>query len=118
MRKLRYKVVKEYSDNPENPIKVQKGEILEFVEESDFAGNWPNWVYCKGEDKEGWIPKQILKISSNRVTCLEDYIAREHSLKVDEILVAKYELNGWIWSCKEKENDLYAWAPLSYLIRI
>lgn len=33
---MRYKVIKDYSETPQNPITIKKGEVLEFVEESDL----------------------------------------------------------------------------------
>ncbi|MCW8328834.1 hypothetical protein MD588_08430 [Photobacterium sp. SDRW27] len=114
---MRYKVVKEYSDAPSNPIKVKKGEILQFIEESNPEGDWANWIFCKGKNKEGWVPKQILEIKDNHVTTLEDYHAIEHSLSVGEFLVAKSALNGWIWSAKCDTPEEFAWAPLNHLAK-
>ena len=112
---MEYKVDKEYQEAPESPIHIVKGEKLQFVEESNPEGDWANWIYCRGVNKEGWVPKQILAIDSNEVTVLEDYFAKEHNLVVGEILVKEYELNGWIF-CKKLGNlTELAWAPLNHL---
>ncbi|GLO63696.1 hypothetical protein MACH09_42040 [Vibrio sp. MACH09] len=115
---MKYKVVKDYQDAPESPIRIVKGETLQLVEESDSEGDWANWIFCRGENKEGWVPKQILVIDNGEVTVLKDYYAKEHNLIVDEILVKEYELNGWIWSKKLADLDELAWAPLNHLCAV
>ncbi|KZN52841.1 SH3 domain-containing protein [Pseudoalteromonas luteoviolacea] len=112
---MEYKVVKDYQDAPESPIRIVKGERLQLVEESNPEGDWANWILCRGENKEGWVPKQILVIENNEVTVLEDYVANEHNLTVGEILVQEHELNGWIWSKKLGNSEELAWAPLNHL---
>ncbi|MCY9805912.1 hypothetical protein OTK51_21030 [Vibrio scophthalmi] len=112
---MTYMVIREYIDVPEHPIRIEKGEKLQFVEDSNSDGDWANWVFCKGVDKEGWIPKQILKISGNEVTVLQDYFAKEHCLAIGETLIEEYELNGWIWCKKVGVSDESAWAPLNHL---
>ena len=112
---MEYKVVKIYQDDPELPIQIVKGEKLQFVEESNPEGDWANWIFCRGENKEGWVPKQILAVNNSEVTVLEDYFAKEHSLTVGDILVKEHELNGWIWSKKLGDSEELAWAPLNHL---
>ena len=118
MRMMKYKVIKEYNDAPQFPITIKKGENLRFIDESDPAGFWPNWILCRGKDKEGWIPKQILKIEGSEVISSEDYTAREHNLVNDEVLVAEKELNGWIWGWKVLDPGIWAWAPLNHLQKL
>ncbi|RZR34231.1 hypothetical protein [Vibrio vulnificus] len=112
---MKYTVVKEYKDAPESPIKVVKGEQLQFIEESNPNGDWANWILCKGADKEGWVPKQILTVDGSQVTVLKDYFAKEHTLTVGETLIEDYELNGWIWCSKLNAEGELAWAPLNHL---
>ena len=115
---MEYKVVKEYQDAPESPIRIVLGEKLQFVEESNPEGDWANWIFCRGENKEGWVPKQILAIDNGEVTALEDYFAKEHRLAIGETLVKEYELNGWIWSSKLGSPKELAWAPLNHLCAV
>ncbi len=115
---MQYKVVKEYRDGPEHPIKVVAGETLQFVEESNPNGDWPNWIFCKGKDKQGWVPKQILKTVDNQVTVQQDYYALEHCLSVGEKLTAHSTLNGWIWAEKLNAPQKFAWAPLNHLQQV
>lgn len=115
---MKYRVIKEYSDIPQNPIKIIKNEVFKFIEESDPKGDWPNWIFCKGKNKEGWIPKQILKIKGTHVTSLEYYFAKEHILIKNEIIVSEKELNGWVWGIKKSNPDILGWAPLNHLQKL
>ena len=115
---MRYKVIKDYQEAPESPIHIVKGEKLQYVEESNPDGDWPNWVFCRGTNKEGWVPKQLLTFEHNEVTVLKDYVAKEHHLVVGEILEKEYELNGWIWGSKLGDSAELAWAPLNHLREI
>ena len=115
---MRYTAIKEYTDTPERPIALSKGEALTLVEESDPHGDWPSWAYCKGVDKEGWVPKQILAITNDGVAALEDYIATEHSLVPGDILVSEKTLNGWIWGYKENDPGNRGWAPINHLQKV
>ena len=112
---MKYRVIKAYDDAPEHPIKLEKGETLQFVEESNPDGPWANWVFCKGAEKQGWVPKQVLQIEGELVTSLQDYHAQEHNLAVGETLAASHSLNGWIWGVKDACPDVFAWAPLNHL---
>ncbi len=115
---MQYKVVKDYTDTPEKPIIIAKGEQLKVIEESDAQGDWPNWVFCRGKDKQGWVPKQILTIENDTATVLKDYRAIEHRLSVGELLVAEFELNGWIWCEKPSDKGMMGWSPLNHLERV
>ncbi|WP_210470101.1 hypothetical protein [Vibrio crassostreae] len=115
---MRYIVRKEYSDAPKSAIKLAVGEELQFIEESNPDGDWPNWIFCKGADKEGWVPKQILQIEGSKVICLKDYNATEHNLQIGETLSADESLNGWIYGIKEGFPETIGWAPLNCLEKL
>ncbi|WP_026971108.1 SH3 domain-containing protein [Aliagarivorans marinus] len=115
---MHYKVMKNYSDNPSKPIRVLAGEELVVIEESNPEGDWPNWVLCKGTNKQGWVPKQLLRIVGSSATMLSDYHAIEHSLIVGETVVAQSELNGWVWAEKTAAPGQFAWAPINHLERL
>lgn len=114
---MQYKVVKEYTDTPAEPIVVVQGEQLTVIEESDPQSDWPNWALCRGEEKKGWVPKQILTIDADTAIVQSDYRAVEHRLSVGEILVAEFELNGWIWCEKSSDKGVMGWSPLNHLTR-
>lgn len=113
-----YIVVNERESETANPIKLAKDEIVECIEESDENGDWAGWIYCRGTDKEGWVPKQIIKKNGKNGSILEDYDATEFDIKVGEIVVAEKILNGWIYGAKKESVALKAWAPLNHLQKL
>jgi hypothetical protein len=115
---MQYTVVKDYTDTPVEPIVVTQGEQVTVIEESEPQGDWPNWVLCRGEEKKGWVPKQILTINADTAIVQSDYRAVEHRLSVGEILVAEFELNGWIWCEKSSDKGVMGWSPLNHLARV
>lgn len=115
---ITYRAVKNYDEAPENPIRLSAGETVEIKEESDPSGEWPNWLFCKGDCKEGWVPKQIIEASGEKGIVREHYDASEFNLVPGDIIVAEKELNGWVWGTKQNEPDRYGWAPLNCLERI
>ncbi|MDA0147103.1 SH3 domain-containing protein [Vibrio sp. LaRot3] len=112
---MKYQAIKEYTDLPETPIRVEQGEQLTWTEQSDPLGDWPNWVYCQGHNKAGWVPKQILRLEDDIAFVEQDYFAHEHLLAVGDELLAQYELNGWIWCEHLSRGGELGWAPLNHL---
>ena len=113
-----YKVIKDRDAETTDPIQLQKGELVECIEISDEHGDWAGWIYCKGEAKEGWVPRQIIKQQGKTGLILEDYDATEFDIRVNEVLVAEKTLNGWIYGTKKGDVSLKAWAPLNHLERV
>ena len=113
-----YVVTKEREAETSKPIQLQKGELVECIEISDENGDWAGWIYGKGLDKEGWVPKQILKVQGKTGLVLEDYDATEFDIRVGEVLVAEKILNGWIYGTKKGDVSMKAWAPLNHLERL
>ena len=112
---MKYRAIRAYCEAPSNPIMIIAGEKLAVIKESDSSGDWPDWVFCKGDGKEGWIPRQILTITGTEAVSSEDYCAREFNLSQGEILTAERLLNGWIWGAKETAPSDKGWAPLNCL---
>ncbi|MZI94148.1 hypothetical protein F9817_13190 [Vibrio sp. CAIM 722] len=112
---LKYIANKQYHDAPAHPIKISKDEVLTFIQESNPQGDWPNWMLCQGVEKEGWVPKQILRIEGTQATALFDYDATEFNLKEGEVLISYRKMNGWIYGFKESKPTVIGWAPLNCL---
>ena len=113
-----YLVIKNRQSEAQNPIQLGKGEWVEYTAESDEQGDWPGWIYCKGIEKEGWVPKQIIEKRESKGLILEDYDATEFDLKEGDIIVAKKILNGWVYGEKKDKAGFVAWAPLNHLKEI
>ncbi|SCY56448.1 SH3 domain-containing protein [Alkaliphilus peptidifermentans] len=113
-----YRVIKSRKTDYENPIKVYEGEKVICKEESNEAGDWAGWVYCKSDNNEGWIPKQIINKSGDIGLVVEDYDATEFDVEVDEIIIMDKILNGWIWGAKKDNPLIKGWIPLNHLEKI
>ncbi|WP_368505191.1 SH3 domain-containing protein [Alkalihalophilus sp. As8PL] len=107
-----YIVTKQHISNYPNPIRLFKGQSV--IVGKKYAGNesWNNWIYCYTKDKhlEGWVPEQIIHIKGEQGLILEDYIAKELEVNVNEQLIKSKELNGWIW-VKRLTNSEEGWVP-------
>lgn len=110
-----YRVIKSRKTDSDNPIVLHKGDKVICIEESSVDGDWAGWIYCKSENNEGWVPKQIINRNNDIGTILEDYDAREFDIEVDEIIIMNKILNGWIWGTKQYDPLTKGWAPLNHL---
>lgn len=114
----RYIVTKCRKSDYPNPISVKEGDSVFCVKSSEDQSEWSDWIFCRANEQEGWIPKQILQEQKGIGHILEDYCAEEFDLIVGEILCAKKSMNGWLWCYKELNPDKLAWAPLNCMKKI
>ncbi|WP_018921963.1 SH3 domain-containing protein [Salsuginibacillus kocurii] len=108
-----YKVTKQHTSNYPNPIILLKGQDVIVGKKYEGNEGWNNWIYCYTKDKhqlEGWVPKQIIHIQDKRGLVLENYIAKELDVSIDEQLIKIKELNGWVW-VKRRANAEEGWVP-------
>jgi len=112
-----YKVIKSRRSEVEEPIKVQAGEVIKLIEESDANSDWAGWTLCDNTKVQGWIPTQIIDVLGELGIVKENYHAIEFDIIEGEILKGDMELNGWVWARKEDTN-IESWAPLNHLKRI
>jgi len=108
------KIIAPHRSNYPDPIRVSEGQKVRVGERYMGNENWDNWIYCYTEEpkREGWVPEQILDIHSHSATILEDYIARELNVEVNERVFPLRELNGWLW-VKTFSTDEVGWIPKS-----
>lgn len=116
--KTKYIAIKKHDEIPENPISLKKGELVHILRESDPAGDWPNWLFCSGEEKSGWVPMQIVSSEGDHGLLTEDYDATELPLEPGEIILGEKELNGWVWGVKARDSSKRGWAPLNCLEKV
>jgi hypothetical protein len=112
---MKYIVKQDYISEFINPIDIVAGESVICIKESDMNSDSPNWILCKVESIEAWIPKQILRVKGNKGVALEDYSSGEFNLNVGDILVAEKEMNGWGGCYKDSNPSEKAWAQKIYL---
>ncbi|MEI5908216.1 SH3 domain-containing protein [Bacillus spongiae] len=107
-----YIVTKEHTSNYPNPIRLFKGQIVIVGKKYESYENWDNWIYCYTKDRqlEGWVPEQIIHMQGEHGLILENYIAKELEVNVDEQLIKFKELNGWLW-VKKITNSEEGWVP-------
>ncbi|MBS4535715.1 hypothetical protein GOQ29_08815 [Clostridium sp. D2Q-14] len=108
---MNHLVIKEHKSNYPDPITLEKGERVLVGKKYDGKEDWLNWRYCYRLDnsQEGWIPEQILNISSEYGVLKEDYTARELTIKKGKRVKGINELNGWIWCRDMKGRE--GWIP-------
>ena len=84
----------------------------EFKEEPD----WENWLWCEGNGKKAWVPKQYLSIDGLNGKFNTEYNAMELSVKVGEIIIVYEIVNGF--GMAEKLNGSKGLVPIKNLERI
>ncbi|MFA4874921.1 MAG: SH3 domain-containing protein [bacterium] len=101
------KVTKSYRSAYSDPIRLQSGSIVTWINrESD----WQGWVWCKdASGKEGWVPESFIEKDGGRATVLRDYVAAELTVVVGDGLEILSEEAGWLW-CKN-DKGACGWVP-------
>jgi hypothetical protein len=114
-----YQVIKQHICNYPNPIKLNKGQSVIVGEKYCGPEGWNKWVYCHTLDNtlEGWVPEQIIDNKAEKGQILEDYIAKELDIELNEKVVIQKELNGWAW-VKRLETSEEGWVPKVNLMRM
>jgi hypothetical protein len=82
-----YKAIKEYYKSTADPVVLIAGSRVFCLEESNPDGDWPNWILCKTDDIEGWVPAQIIDREGEAGSILEDYSAAEFDIVPGEIFI-------------------------------
>lgn len=95
-----------YSD----PIKVEKGELLQLDGREDvWEGH--RWLWAVAPDgKAGWIPDSLLDENTSDPVALFNYSAMELTCNVSDCVQIINETHGWAW-CKNQTGS-QGWVPL------
>ena len=102
------KVIVEYKSPFADPLKIRKGDQVQFIEKES---EWSGWFWCLSKKgKEGWIPKSYIKIQGNHAIMLRDYDATELTAGVGEEFVIKEEESGWFLASGKKGRK--GWIPI------
>lgn len=116
-----YKVIRIWRASTDKPVEVVPGAFVELdLSRRENHPDWQGWVWCKAEDKEGWVPEQILEFQAGssgagaRVTC--HYTARELSVDEGDVVTIIEMLNGWAW-VENVSNQEQGWVPLQNLLQ-
>jgi SH3-like domain-containing protein len=93
MTVARQRVVKDYIAQYPNPIRAHVGESVSVVRRD---ADYPEWVWCRGpEGREGWVPLVLLQMTGDAAVLVQDYDARELSVKAGEGVTVHEEIGGW-----------------------
>jgi hypothetical protein len=114
MEEKRFVVTKDHRTNYPETFLFYKGEEVRCGEEDSQCENWI-WCQKMGSDDARWVPKQILHITGDTATIMEEYNARELTVHRGEKVTALHELNGWMW-CVTSRGER-GWIPKENLDR-
>ena len=90
-----------------NPLFAPKGTVLRLRHHSDEK---PGWAYgVSPDEKEGFVPRQWLKIEGNKATLQRDYDATELNLEVGDQLEVTMVLDGWFFA--RRPDGETGWIP-------
>jgi hypothetical protein len=109
-----YRVVRDYESPYPNSMSFLKGELVEVGQEFKDDPDWENWVWCEGNNKKAWVPKQYIKILGANGIFERDYDALELSVQVGEKLVIHEIVNGF--GLSEKPDGAKGWVPMRNLV--
>jgi len=101
------RVAHHYSAQYADPITVRAGDR---VHVGPGDPEFPGWLWCTGPDQRGgWVPEQLLQRTATEAIMLEDYTARELSVRAGAEVVRHRTMNGWVWVSDAGGND--GWVP-------
>lgn len=111
----KYMVIQDRESDYPNPINLKTNDRVEILGVYCGKEAWPDWIRCRNQGNEGWVPRQIIQIAGNEGTVLEEYLALEMSIEKDDIIYGEKEINGWIWGTNQTTGEM-GWVPLENVI--
>jgi hypothetical protein len=106
-----FRCIKTYTVVYENPIEVKRGDK---VTAGKFDTDWPAFRWCTGPDnREGWMPDDLLDEVNGEFFANADYSARELSLSESAVVEGLSENGGWWW-CRNSKGA-QGWVPETHL---
>jgi hypothetical protein len=105
-----YRVIKDYKSPYPDPLVFQRGERVRVGQEFKEDPDWKNWIWCEGNNKKAWVPKQYINIAGKNGIFNKDYNAMELSVHVGEKLLVYGIVNGFGMS--KKTNGTRGWVPI------
>lgn len=111
---MRYRVVKDYTRQYDDPISFERGESIAVErEDKDF----PGWWWCTDKrGKSGWVHENFFEEEDYRTIATEGYSALELSAKAGEALTGLDERSGWALCVNQTGEQ--GWVPLASLANI
>jgi SH3-like domain-containing protein len=108
IRKVRIR--SEYRVQYPDPITLVAGAKVRVEGEDD---EFPGWKWCRAtDDREGWVPAELLSAQGTESIILRDYSARELSVLPGEEVAVEEERRGWL--LVRKAHGERGWIPASH----
>jgi len=108
MKKKSCKVITEYKTPFPDPLRLQKGDVVQIEEKES---EWPGWIWCiSKEGKQGWVPYNYLEIQGATAKLAQNYDATELTVTLGEELIIENQESGWIWASNKEGKR--GWVPL------
>jgi hypothetical protein len=119
MDACRLLVIEDHQSEFPVPLAFQKGATLSVGDIYNGPEGWTDWYFCTcPRQSTGWAPKQVLRfVSPTEAIALEDYTARELSVRVGDVVIGSRMINGWQWCVAEKTKES-GWVPVSKLAAV
>ncbi len=113
----RHRVIRDYTAQYDDPIRLAAGERLTLTGKTDqWEGNVA-WVWrwaIAADGREGWVPAELVDEAAEGVgVARQAYDARELSVRADERVDALLALGGWRL-CRAADGR-EGWVPNSHL---
>jgi uncharacterized protein YgiM (DUF1202 family) len=88
------RIIAAYEPEYLNPIEVAAGETIQVGDEDQ---EFPGWKWCRASDeREGWVPVELISTHDEEAKVVEDYSARELSVKPGEEVAIEEARHGWL----------------------
>lgn len=99
-----------------NPLTLKAGELVKVGRRDE---GWEGWVWVSTEEGRGsYVPQELLvnptAVIGDMVAVVEDFTAKDLSVKMGEEVESLDEVKGWLW-CRN-HTGAEGWLP-AYLLR-
>jgi hypothetical protein len=106
-------VVTAYQPQYPDPIAVDVGESVQFVDRAD-DGEYPGWKWAVTSDgRAGWVPRQWFRESPSDARSTRAYSARELDVGRGDRVIAAEQFGGWVLAVRA--DGATGWIPQSAL---
>ena len=103
------RVVAAYKPQYPNPIAVEVGEPVRFIDRAD-DGEFPGWKWAEaGDGRAGWVPREWFRESPTQVRAARAYSARELEVQPGDRIIAAEHFGGWVVAIRE--DGTAGWIP-------
>jgi hypothetical protein len=92
-------------------LTAKKGDCLRFER---LPSQYQGWIWCRSDTGQtGWVPEAWVRIENDICFLLQDYDARELTVRPDDILTCILIESGWLLAVSDILET--GWVPLECL---